>query len=510
MKKSCSLVLFVFIFTLFLPFSAMADNQGKTLFIDNVKAQQQYQLQQQLNYNRPLSGEIMLTLDAESQSLLGALPYQNVKANIKYEMDIPKEIITIKADIQTDSAQPLDLSFKFFIVKDTFIMPVESLQAIQKINPAMEMPADNIEYLYTKIEGFNFAEIQAALDQSGQQEAALDLVKFFIEAIPDSSFSSRGNTAILSLDKSALISLASKFQDDKFISQLADKMAVFDPTGNKDNLLQTLKAPADLSFVNAFKNLKINKCISQIGPDGSLSDWDIAYSDDKIVVACKVFADSNIKQDSLSSNMNFDFNIEDPAEKQIVTIELEAKTNYHQNNSSGQGTLKIDGRVNEEDFIINLGFNMEQKFDDSLNLTAPVLTRENSIEADTLAPEPAGLPDFENMICMNINDEDYVIFDNNPFIENDRILVPVRELGENLNYEVTWNAPAMVTITSADKKIVMKIGEKQYTLNGEAKIMDTAPVLKDGVTYVPVRFIAEELGYQVSFNPEIKEISLKK
>ncbi|BAF60971.1 hypothetical protein PTH_2790 [Pelotomaculum thermopropionicum SI] len=50
-------------------------------------------------------------------------------------------------------------------------------------------------------------------------------------------------------------------------------------------------------------------------------------------------------------------------------------------------------------------------------------------------------------------------------------------------------APGETTGTS-----VFKIGETSYTLNGVAKTMDVAPYIKNGRTYLPVRFVANAAG----------------
>ena len=48
--------------------------------------------------------------------------------------------------------------------------------------------------------------------------------------------------------------------------------------------------------------------------------------------------------------------------------------------------------------------------------------------------------------------------------------------------------------TSKGGTSVFKIGESSYTLNGTAVTMDAAPYIKDGRTYMPVRFAANALG----------------
>lgn len=80
-------------------------------------------------------------------------------------------------------------------------------------------------------------------------------------------------------------------------------------------------------------------------------------------------------------------------------------------------------------------------------------------------------------------------------------MVPVRVLAESFGAEVTFDEEAQtVTIVDGDTTIVMTVGSTEYTINGEAaEAMDTAPVIgSDNRTYVPVRFVAEGLGYEVS------------
>lgn len=50
--------------------------------------------------------------------------------------------------------------------------------------------------------------------------------------------------------------------------------------------------------------------------------------------------------------------------------------------------------------------------------------------------------------------------------------------------------------------IELTIGSKKYTVNGEAKEMDVAPFIKNGRTFVPLRFVSEALGAEVDWSPK--------
>ena len=115
-------------------------------------------------------------------------------------------------------------------------------------------------------------------------------------------------------------------------------------------------------------------------------------------------------------------------------------------------------------------------------------------------------PNADNTVVMTIGSTDYVV--NNSIVSGDaapyidsawRTMVPFRVLGETFGAEVNWDQDAQtVTYTYGDTELTMTIGEETYTINGAEKTMDTAPVLSGDRTYVPVRFVAEGLGYTVT------------
>jgi len=86
-----------------------------------------------------------------------------------------------------------------------------------------------------------------------------------------------------------------------------------------------------------------------------------------------------------------------------------------------------------------------------------------------------------------------------PFIDDQaRTQVPLRFVSEKLGHTVKWdNKKQQVNID--DNKVVAKIGDYSVkTPNGTIQ-MDTAPVVIDNRTYVPIRFIAECLGHKVDY-----------
>lgn len=67
------------------------------------------------------------------------------------------------------------------------------------------------------------------------------------------------------------------------------------------------------------------------------------------------------------------------------------------------------------------------------------------------------------------------------------------------NVTVKFGTPAVVAPVVGAKSLVLNIGSTFGIADGAVKTMDVAPFIKDGRTFVPVRFIAEQLGAEVSF-----------
>lgn len=92
----------------------------------------------------------------------------------------------------------------------------------------------------------------------------------------------------------------------------------------------------------------------------------------------------------------------------------------------------------------------------------------------------------------------YVESDAAPYIENNRTLVPIRVITENLLYEVGWQGKER-KVTVGDK-VTLWIGKTTALLNGEEKTLDVAPVIKENRTFVPLRFIAEAFQETVDWD----------
>ena len=96
-----------------------------------------------------------------------------------------------------------------------------------------------------------------------------------------------------------------------------------------------------------------------------------------------------------------------------------------------------------------------------------------------------------------------------PFISNGRTLVPVRYLAEALGAQTNWDATTQkITITKGSTTIELTINSATITTNGKAGKLDAAPLLVNGRTYLPARYIAEALGYTVEWNATAQTVNI--
>lgn len=100
-------------------------------------------------------------------------------------------------------------------------------------------------------------------------------------------------------------------------------------------------------------------------------------------------------------------------------------------------------------------------------------------------------------------DDQAIINDVAPVIHNDRTLVPIRVITEALGGQIAWNEAAKeVALTVNGKEIKMTIGKvlEKYGV---------APVIIGDRTFVPVRFVADELGAVITWDDATKTVTIQ-
>ncbi len=89
-----------------------------------------------------------------------------------------------------------------------------------------------------------------------------------------------------------------------------------------------------------------------------------------------------------------------------------------------------------------------------------------------------------------------------PFVDaNGRTQVPLRVVMEQYGCDVEWDsANNAAVITKGDTTVIVPIGQPYILVNGKTVAMDTAALVQNGRTYVPIRAVLEAFGADVEWD----------
>ncbi|MCL2163542.1 MAG: stalk domain-containing protein [Oscillospiraceae bacterium] len=123
----------------------------------------------------------------------------------------------------------------------------------------------------------------------------------------------------------------------------------------------------------------------------------------------------------------------------------------------------------------------------------------------TPAPMPAQTPTLDSTGAEDtprvILDGKTLSFDVPPTIINNRTLVPLRAIFEEMGAKVEWNNTTQtVTATKGGIVVVLTIGSLSPTVNGNVIPIDQPGMIVDGRTLAPLRFVAEAFGGVVEWD----------
>ena len=152
-------------------------------------------------------------------------------------------------------------------------------------------------------------------------------------------------------------------------------------------------------------------------------------------------------------------------------------------------------------------------FYDFATMSIPAITNPVKVVVleDVEAAEKVTISFNVGSSIVNINGEDVEV--EKPYIVGVGVtLVPIRVISESFGAEVNWDGETKtVTVIDGETTIVVTVGSKIATVNGEEKELEEAPELtENGFTMIPLRFISENLGAEVGYVQETQAITVEK
>ena len=190
-------------------------------------------------------------------------------------------------------------------------------------------------------------------------------------------------------------------------------------------------------------------------------------------------------------------------ETAVTSVEEETTTAEETTTDEEEATTEEETATDEEEATTE-----EETTDEE---TATTEGEEASEEETTTSDEEEGaasaeedaVADEEKTVVVNIDGIALEIADQQPIIEGDRVLVPLRAIFEALDASVEWDQETKtVTAEKGENTIELTIGETAYTVNGEEKEMDVAAQLVNDRTLVPIRVVSESLACEVEWDSE--------
>ncbi|MCK8490079.1 N-acetylmuramoyl-L-alanine amidase family protein [Paenibacillus sp. MBLB2552] len=89
------------------------------------------------------------------------------------------------------------------------------------------------------------------------------------------------------------------------------------------------------------------------------------------------------------------------------------------------------------------------------------------------------------------------------------VMVPLRVVAEGLGYQVAWEKKSgTITISQEGTELKLTLGQNTASVDGQTVKLNSAPYLQGDSTLVPLRFVGEQMGMQVSWDNVTKSAYL--
>jgi len=419
-----------------------------------------------------------------------------------------------------------------YLNNNNLILTSDIISQISKVYPdfALTGAEDLPKYIYFNDESLDHMWEGNIFSGQNLPPELKDLMVFIVEAIPEKCFSASLINQKITLDMNeddfadfaASIFQKAVNEPDKLANLISGLVSGIDPTQDTEALktkilkdLQTAKQGGLLtseevkSMMSEIFRVEELKLEVPLVPYGDSLFHMVTYFGGSSNEIGKVVIDINTEgsKEDITQNCELNLSIKDKSEDldaniKITGLSKQTATSTSSNNIISATVRDYSGDITLFDTIIEL--NSDLKYDPNVVINVPVLTDSNSINIEDLTP------DAGSSLRVFVNNNP-VEFDIEPFVENGRTMIPIRNVAEVLGCNVNWVDPDQIDITEGKTSIKMYINKKSYVINGVEKQLDVPPSIKDGERIVvPLRFITEGLGCEVYYNQLINVVYITK
>lgn len=95
-----------------------------------------------------------------------------------------------------------------------------------------------------------------------------------------------------------------------------------------------------------------------------------------------------------------------------------------------------------------------------------------------------------------------------PKVVSQTTLVPIRTVSEGIGFQVSWTGKNVQVSDGNSRNIVLTFDSKTALVNDQTITLDVAATVDKGTTYVPLRFVSEQLGLSVYWDQPTKSVHL--
>ncbi|KKO51585.1 stalk domain-containing protein [Paenibacillus sp. DMB20] len=126
----------------------------------------------------------------------------------------------------------------------------------------------------------------------------------------------------------------------------------------------------------------------------------------------------------------------------------------------------------------------------------------------------AGLPTGTALMAigqksMTVNGNKVAI-DSAPLLKNGTTYVPIKYVLDAFGGQAAWKGAAQrVTVLRGSKVMDLTVGKKEFVLNGKRVSAEVAPIITGNRTLVPLRLVSEQLGLNVKWDKKTKTVTIQ-